>query len=183
MVLYQTVSDRDNADYIEDNAPFRCERKDAWLGEGYYFWDTLIKNAYWWGEIAYNNEYVITKFSCDYNPERCFDLHGNMEHVKFLRENFELLKKEKIANNTTTVPQLIEFLKKNTDIVNMYDCIRACGIKSRSSNNVTMLFNNSLKAYLDFFPVVQLCLFRKNSFNLTRGQIVYPTHYVKGYLV
>ncbi len=63
MVLYQTVSDRDNADYIEDNAPFRCERKDAWLGEGYYFWDTLIKNAHWWGEIAYNNEYVITKFS------------------------------------------------------------------------------------------------------------------------
>lgn len=184
MILYQTVRDRDNADYIEENAPFRCERNDAWLGEGYYFWDTLINNAHWWGTEAHNGEYVIVKFTCDYNHERCFDLHGNMEHVESLRKSFEFLKEKKIADNNTTVPLLIEFLKKNTKLEEEFDCIRACGQKSKSYvKTVTMLFSNRLKAYFDFEPPVQLCLFRKKSFNLTKGQIVYPAHYVKGYLV
>lgn len=35
--LFQAVKDLDNPDEIEQNGPFKCRRKDAWLGEGYYF--------------------------------------------------------------------------------------------------------------------------------------------------
>lgn len=34
-LLYQTVEDRDNPDNIEAEGPFKCTRKDAWLGEYY----------------------------------------------------------------------------------------------------------------------------------------------------
>ena len=49
-ILYQTVDDRRNIKYVLENAPFKCTRNDAWLGEGYYFWDTFINFAHWWGE-------------------------------------------------------------------------------------------------------------------------------------
>ena len=39
-IIYQTVEDRGNPDYVEQHGPFICTNKNAWLGEGYYFWDT-----------------------------------------------------------------------------------------------------------------------------------------------
>ena len=39
---YHTVEDRDNPDEIEADGPFKCTRGDAWLGPGYYFWDSKI---------------------------------------------------------------------------------------------------------------------------------------------
>jgi hypothetical protein len=184
MILYQTLRDRENPDYIEKNAPFHCNRKNAWLGPGYYFWDTLINNAHWWGAKSYSDEYIIVKFTCDDNHERCFDIHGNMEHVQFLKECFECLVNDRLADNYTTVPWLIEYIKKTTDFKVRFDGIRACGQRSKNyENTVTMYFNNRLKAFLDLEPAVQLCFFKKNTFNITKGEIVFPSHYVKGYVV
>lgn len=36
-IIYQTVEDRENPDYVEQHGPFICTNKNAWLGEGYYF--------------------------------------------------------------------------------------------------------------------------------------------------
>ena len=36
---YQTLENRSNPDQIEEQGPFLCRHKNAWLGEGYYFWD------------------------------------------------------------------------------------------------------------------------------------------------
>ena len=68
-ILYQTLDDNDNADYVEQNAPFPCDRKNSWLGTGYYFWDTFIENAHWWGEVNYKNSYIICKAVCDFDTD------------------------------------------------------------------------------------------------------------------
>lgn len=44
-ILYQTVEDRNNPDDVEQHGPFLCTNKMAWLGHGYYFWDTFINLA------------------------------------------------------------------------------------------------------------------------------------------
>ena len=58
---YQTLENRNNPDKIEEQGPFLCSHKNAWLGKGYYFWDSFIENAHWWGQkgARYKNGYVI----------------------------------------------------------------------------------------------------------------------------
>ena len=43
--IYQTLENRDNADEVERDGPFLCNRKNAWLGTGYYFGDTFVELA------------------------------------------------------------------------------------------------------------------------------------------
>lgn len=50
----------------EQNGPIFCddtedtdETKKAWLGPGYYFWDSVIADARWWGTLHYNDDYLI----------------------------------------------------------------------------------------------------------------------------
>ena len=187
MVLYQTVEDRNNPDYIEANAPFQCNRKDAWLGVGYYFWDTFLENAHWWGNVNYQkNGYVIVEFTCDFVSDKCFDLQGNMEHVKYFKETAKFLCDQKILNNNTTVPWLIEYLKTKTDFIKRYQAIRVYGHYSKKSKiTLKMYFSKSdtLMHYLELTPAVQLCLFQKSSLSLSDGKIVYPTNYISDYVI
>ena len=52
---YQTLEDRDNPDEIETNGSYRCRSSNAWLGIGYYFWDSNAQWANEWGEKSYSN--------------------------------------------------------------------------------------------------------------------------------
>lgn len=67
-VLYQTLEDRDNVDYVEANGPFLGNVRDRWLGKGYYFWDTFIDAAHYWGFVSYKvkgKDYIIAKSEVD----------------------------------------------------------------------------------------------------------------------
>lgn len=187
MVLYQTVEDRNNPDYIEDNAPFKCDKKSAWLGIGYYFWDTFLDNAHWWGETVYGkNEYVISEYFYNYSHEQCFDLHGNMEHIQYFHEIVKFLEEEKLLNDKTTVPWIIEYIKRSTDFLNKYEAIRVYGHYSKSST-ITLKIYFSTKdrknQFLELNPAVQLCLFNKTSLNFSRGKIIFPTKYISDYVL
>jgi len=66
--IYQTLEDRNNPDVVENQGPFLCNRKDVWLGIGYYFWDSFIENAHWWGkEGARYKNYFICESSFELN--------------------------------------------------------------------------------------------------------------------
>jgi hypothetical protein len=182
MILFQTVEDRDNADYIESNAPFICNATNAWLGKGYYFWDTLIQNAHWWGNVRYGENYVIMEYNCDSFLEgKCFDLYGNMEHLKHFNEIIDYLNSQNLSTKTATVAKVIEYLKDKTDLTSIYDSVRAYGHFSKSVKNF-IPFEECKKYYLERLPAVQICLFHKKSLNLGVGRIVYPNHYNTNYL-
>lgn len=187
MVLYQTVENLNNPDYIDGNAPFKCINENAWLGVGYYFWDTFLENAHWWGKTNYNiNGYVIVRFECNDKSDRLFDLHGDMEHVKYFKEFIEEFQKNKILGSNPTVPMIIECLKKNTSFEKKFDAIRVYGHYSKSMDvTMKMLFSKKTNSrqYFELTPAVQLCLFRKTSLNLRERKIVYPSNYISDIVI
>ena len=158
-----------------------CRRENSWSGDGYYFWDTFIENAHWWGsEIrCYENGYLICKSLCDYNDERCFDLVGNTEHLLMLYQAYDLMKKEGLVNAQTTVKRVIEYFKINLTNFD-YTAIRAYGLRSKNYQSrftFTQIFENNRPAYLDYKPPIQICFFSRKSLNLRDYHIVYPEEY------
>lgn len=182
--IYQTLQDKDNPDYIEQHAPFKCNRKNAWLGEGYYFWDTFIEIAHWWGENSYNKSYVICEGTCNFDTDKCLDLVGNTEQLLEFDQAVEFLKSKKLVDKNTTVARILNFLRYKIEGFK-YEAIRAYGINSISKNNQNnhkYIFRLSFKPasfqYLDYKPAIQICIFKKKSMGLSNMEIVYPNKYV-----
>lgn len=187
--LYQTLKDKGNPDYIEDNAPFLCNWGNAWLGEGYYFWDTFIENAHWWGEVRHTTNYIIYKAECDFTTELCFDLVGETEHMLDFDESINFMKFKGLINEKTTVSRVITFLKEKVPGFN-FEAIRVYGIKSISDYNEEykkykhrLIFELKKPQYLDYKPAIQLCLFKKNSLNLRNFKIEFPDEYNSEYVI
>lgn len=175
-VVYQTIEDR-NADYtqVEENGPIICDHRNSWLGDGYYFWDTFIENAHWWGKKVkvYRNGYLICKALCDFDDKECFDLVGNTEHLKKFHEAYSVLKEEGYANNKIMIRGVFVFLKKQKSF--HFKAIRACGQKSKNyKSEFSNIIHFDHNAYMDTTPPIQICFFTKNSLNLREYRVVYP---------
>lgn len=183
--VYQTLEDRDNVDAIEQHGPYLCDNSNAWLGVGYYFWDTFILNAHWWGKegAKYANGYIICKAECNFNTSDCFDLVGEPEHIQQFIQTIQLMKKQGLCKDDTTVARVINYLKNDLKLFK-FKAIRAYGVNSKAntSNYNHRLFFNPLKPqYLDLYPAIQICFFQNNSMNLTNYIVVYPVEYADGY--
>lgn len=186
--LYQTLKDKGNPDYIEDNAPFICNWGNAWLGDGYYFWDTFIENAHWWGKVRHGDSYIICRAECDFSSDDCFDLVGDTNHMQDFAESVKFLTSKNIANANTTVARIITFLRKVPDF--SFQAIRVYGIKSISDHKEEyekykhrLIFEVSKPQYLDYKPAIQLCLFNKKSLNLRNIKIEFPDEYNPDFVI
>lgn len=189
---FQTLENRD-IDKIEKDGPFKCSKGNAWLGDGYYFWDSFIEVAHWWGTDGafYKTPgYVICQAFFEFNEEKCFNLVDNPEHLEMFNETKNVLRKEGLyEDNKTTVARIIEFLKRKNKSFN-FEAIRAYGVNSIGKNsfysNRTIFVYKNEKAgfqYLDSTPAIQICFFRKNSLGLNKYKIIYPPEYTDEYLV
>lgn len=170
-IIFQTLEDRDNPNYVERNGPFPCNRTNAWLGDGYYFWDTFVENAHWWGEYCNNSNgrYIICKAVCDYDPNLCFDLTGgNMQHLEYFNEVILMMKKQGLFTEKTTVARIIKYLKDDLKIFK-YEASRVYGVLSKSVQSKyssTVLFSIGKPQYLDTKPAIQICFYTNKSLNL-----------------
>lgn len=186
--VFQTLEDRGtDLGKLESNGPYPCRWENSWLGDGYYFWDTFIENAHWWGEEirCYPNGYIICKAVCDFNDTECFDLVGNTEHLELFYDTFEFLKSKGLANEGTRVKRIIEYLRNSVKIFK-FSAIRVYGIRSkdyRSRFSYTQIFEKNKSQYLDVKPAIQICFYSKTSLNLRDFKIVYPEEYIEGYAV
>lgn len=183
-VLYQTVGDRGNPKEILNNGPFQCTRS-PWLGNGYYFWDSFIELAHWWGRQGYHGQYVITRIDFEYNPDDVLDLVGNTEHLIMFREYAEMLSKDPQFGEPT-VGQVIEHMKRHTSFP--YKAIRVEGRRSISyfyeeGLKKQLLFKLSGKAFLDLLPPIQICFFDKEYVLNSSYSIVYPDWYRSDYSI
>lgn len=180
--LYQTLQDRHNPDHIEQEGPFQCKKRNSWLGVGYYYWDSFINNAHFWGETSYGvDKYVICEAECDYNTDKCLDLVGTTDHIASFNEFYAVLREQRLADENTTVARIIEYMK--TKMVSFkYEAVRIYGVNSLGKNNIysrRMKFVSDVSSaqYLDLLPAIQVCIFKKNGLNLKKFRIVHPTHY------
>ncbi|MDP3441813.1 MAG: hypothetical protein Q8T08_03040 [Ignavibacteria bacterium] len=186
--VYQTLEDRNtDLDKLEFKGPYPCHWENSWLGDGYYFWDTFLRNAHWWGkEIRnYRKGYIICEAICDYNDTDCFDLVGNTNHMELLQETYEFLESKGLVNKNTKVKRLIRYLREDMKVFK-YEAVRAYGIRSKNFNsrfNFSLSFEDNRPGYLDLSPAIQICFYSKKSLNLRNYKIVFPDEYIRGYLV
>lgn len=190
--IYQSLEDRDNYFDCEDNGPYPCDWDNTWLGEGYYFWYHHIEPAHWWGDTRYGEKnYVIFESSC-HNLSNCWDLHGNGEHQSAFIHWLNKLKEKGKLKTTTTVAQVIEFIKSEYDNFK-YEGIRILGVDS-ISNTKAIEYNlprlpfeiptkkenknsQKFKAYFELIPPVQICLFKWDGLERKGFDVVFPEEY------
>lgn len=182
--LYQTVDNKDNPDEVENKGPFLCKRT-PWLGKGYYFWDSFIELAHWWGRQGYANNYMICEAICNDNPNDIFDLLGNTDHMKEMRMYKELLEKRKQKEKITPAFILMHMQKHSGSF--HYAAIRACGIDSINKDYKLranrMIFKEGNRAYLDLTPAIQICVLDKKKIGLSNYRVIFPTEYCQYYVV
>lgn len=178
--LYQTVEDRDNPDYIEANGPILC-RSNAWLGPGYYFWDTFYENAEWWGQSHYNGKYMICATESCHEADM-FDLVGNTQHLMELGKAAKLLR-DKGSRKDVYVAHVLAFLKGEIKSF-CYKAVRANGIFSKSYTGLEeqLLYFPKNYSYLELVPPLQICVYDK-SFLTGTYRVIYPPQYCNDYTI
>lgn len=180
--IYQTLEDRQNPEKIRTEGPFPCTRNDAWLGKGYYFWESFIENARWWGENSYKNGYVISQAIYINDEEECFNLIDNYNHIRSYIKATELMEEKGLyVEHVTTVSRVIQFLR---DIrIFSYNAARAKAENCKSCKSKfsrTTIFSQNSRCYLDALPPIQVCFYTKKSpLDLSNYKIVYPKDYVE----
>lgn len=177
VVAYQTLEDRDNIDQIESEGPFICKRKGAWLGTGYYLWDTNFEWAIEWGQKAYTNyrkDFVIAECKIDLSNE-CFDLVGSVQNqLDFIEAIETMIQSNKIKNkDETIVPNIIQFLKDLK--IFPYKSIRASDMRKTGDE---IYYTTDRKEFMVLKQRVQICVIVKKYVVLFPFQVVYPEKYL-----
>lgn len=183
-IIYQTLQDRENPDQIENQGPYTCNRSDAWMGTGYYFWDTFIENAHWWGNTALKKKYIITEAKVDLTLENCFDLAGNTEHMLMFSDAFDYMKSKNLADDNTTVSRIINYLRKIDSF--SFSAVRINGKNSKNKNSqpkFVLKFVMSSVAHFEMKPPIQICFFDLKEVNFRSYRVIYPDYYSQDYQV
>lgn len=180
--LYQTLEDRSNIDYVEENGPFICQRKDAWLGTGYYYWDTFIDNAHLWGKKIYtekNKDYIICLSTVDFNNEDVYDLDNPniLLEFKILEEKLS----EIYPDKHITVAVVLEQLKLSQEFT--YKAVKARALGDMNSTKQKVPFKANHIAYLDLCPHIQVCIIDKILVGDGNFKVVYPLEYCENYAI
>ena len=179
IIGYHTVEDRGNPDHIEFAGPFLCDREDAWLGHGYYFWDTRIELAHFWGEVNFKRRgYVICEGAIVDDPTILWDLDGRTAHQEEFIKAMDMMIDAGIFSNydETTSSEVITFLKQQGILT--YRAIRAAD-EDRGTYFVNFKPISAAKqAKMRLRQRVQICLLEKNELTLQTFSIIFPDNYL-----
>ena len=171
--IYQTLEYRNNNDYIEKEGPFQCTLSNAWLGEGFYFWDTFINYAHMWGINSYQSSgYVICKSIVDLNKFDVYDLESPRRLLEFGKIR-DILKKQ-YPEERITASYVINYLKDKMPSFN-FKAIRARGTSNSNFKNTDryIRYVSTRQSYLDTLPQIQICILDKNIIGKNNFKIVY----------
>ena len=173
ITAYQTLEDQDNQDVIETEGPFKCTRTDAWLGHGYYFWDTNMDWAIGWGLSSYQakgRKFVIGRCQLDLSKD-CFDLQGNVAHQQDIIQAIEVMRESgKIQpHHKLILPYVIKFLRSKG--LFPYKSIRA---NDNYQKVRQIFFNPDKQEYMYINQRVQVCVTDLKEVILRPFVVVYP---------
>jgi len=182
-VLYQTVKDKGNPKEIKENGPILCSNDDAWLGHGYYFWDTFEDLGHWWGQYKLRVPYMLWKALCDFDTKSCLDLHGEPEHLALFISMIKLVKDQNIEDDpeNTTVSDVLYYIR-NVVGINHFTSVRVSGELSIGAKNLTynlkLPFEIGKNQFLNLLPPIQLCIYDLEAMNFREHDLIYPDHYM-----
>lgn len=180
--IYQTLENRNNKTEVESHGPYFCDvkypngqlkkgRKEPWLGPGYYFWDTRIADAHWWGKTVYQSigkGYYVCETQYDAHTEKLFDMVGDLSAFDRFVSYAECIKanqeKKGMKDKKVSFPYVLQILKKLPDFKN-YSAIRVRPIPKRESGSFIHFPGKDI--YLGVNDKVQICFFDKSLLNNT----------------
>lgn len=169
IIGYHTLQDRGNPREIEQEGSKYCYQNNAWLGHGYYFWDTEISWAHRWKK-GDPKGYMIceAKILID---ERTFDLFGNVAHQKEYLTCVNIMKS--LSINNVSVPNVIQYLKSKTDFE--YNSIRAFD----DPKPIQFSYDDKSNEQISFNKRVQVCLIDRTNLLLDSFRVIFPERYLK----
>lgn len=166
--IYQTLEDRQNYGEVEEHGPYFCYArydnktpkrgiKEPWLGEGYYFWDTRIADAQWWGDTVYSQKgYIICHTTYDQHSPLLYDLVGNMMHFDEFVACAKYIK-AKLNTDAVSFPMVLTYMKKLSSFD--YKAIRAWPHPYTVEKTIVSFPGNKL--VLGKTDKIQICFFDK----------------------
>ena len=179
ITLFHTVEDRNNPDEVTLKGPFLCSEDDAWLGIGYYFWDSHISLGHWWGRTHYKGKYMICQAE-GIIDEKCLDLLNGNDRIRFERQcKAFLTKMGKKQENVFVSEMLLLWLNLEN---NLFNSVRSIPTNSQGfamKRSFRIKFTNKQEAFLDFNLPVQVCLYDKKALSLRDFRVIFPDVYVK----
>lgn len=179
-VLYQTLEDRNNVDYVEANGPFPGNVRDRWLGKGYYFWDTFIDAAHYWGFVSYKSKgkgYIIAKSEVDIPQNKLLNLLEPAQIVMFTKWRDSYART--FPDSKVTIERVLTHAKNIMGANFPYVAIKAefkdCFNYKEYQDRIYPY--PASKAYLDLKPPVQICILDKSIIGADNFKVVYPIEY------
>ena len=183
-ILYQTLEDCDNVDYVEANGPFLGNQRDRWLGRGYYYWDTFINSAHFWGRVSYLNAgkgYIIAHSEISLPPEKVLNLLEPSDLIMFAAWRDEYVKT--FPKSKATIEKVLTHAENIMGENFPYIAIRA---EFRDCINIQdyqdRIFPNG-RAYLDLKPPIQICIKDRNVIGKDNFKVIYPECYMDNTLM
>ncbi|MGB5941896.1 MAG: hypothetical protein WBG71_03375 [Leeuwenhoekiella sp.] len=176
--IYQTLEDRDNPDEVVREGPYPCNRINAWLGKGYYFWEHYVEHAHWWGQKGggYNGSYFVCSAEIDYDESNCLDLVDNYHHKVDFKEAYDLCKEK---HGDVLVYQVIDLMIKGFE--RMGREFPYAAIRTQSENHSTSLkvrySNNQKNSFLELTPLIQICIKMFKTLKFRDFRIIHPEIY------
>lgn len=175
--IFQTLEDRGNTEELEKSGPCFCDVcddngqlkrgvKEPWLGAGYYFWDTRIEDAHWWGKEVYHKQlkgYVIGKTTYDAHSDALFDMLGKLSHFDEFIKVAKLLAGQH-GEKRISFPKVITYLQKNPHFATRYKAIRVCPISEHFRKSCVYFPHSATRTPLTMGIIdkVQICFFDRS---------------------
>lgn len=185
-IIFQTLENRGDFDKVEMYGPYKCKWPNTWLGDGFYFWDTFIENAHWWGKKHRNGNYIICEAQFLFDTSTCFDLVGSTSHMVEMNDAVNLMNEKGLIDSKTTTARVIAYLRDSLNIFN-YSAVRVWGVNSQSEKywkKYGLLFELNKPFYLHMKPAIQICIFNWTAINAKNYKVVFPDEeYAEDYLL
>lgn len=189
--IYQTLEDRGNDQDIEKHGPYFCSLYDEtgnlkkgtkvpWLGEGFYFWDTRIDDANWWGRMIYESQmkgYVVCHTSYNQHSPLLYDMVGDVSMFNDFVDCAKQIKSKKRLEKVR-FPVVLKYLKNRKDF--KYKAIRVWPDPKQYQKGMSIsnpqieVFFPGDKATIKRMEKIQICFFDKTM--LTRPYEIVERH-------
>lgn len=173
--LFHTLQQRYNVDDVEANGPYRCNRKDAWLSEGYYFWEH-VDLAHAWGQSSHRGEYIIGSLYIEYEEDKLLDLLDYATLSSF-EQSYNMLCKA-YEREEITVAFVIKYLREKTKV--SWKAARSVFDKSFAVQRFPHL-NKSVPVgghyiqRLNLRPPIQWCIFERSLFQGVPFSVIFES--------
>lgn len=178
---HHTCANRNDKPFILQNAPFYSEfnkeqDKIPFLGGGYYFWDTNPEAAHFWGENHYKGNYFIYECVLNIEDDKFLDLVGSrkdMIKLKMLIAKFAFV----FEGEDVCLGEMLEYFKNLDNLspgIFPIDAVRAIDSAKRKKESDIMYFNKYKKHYIDLFPRLIICFYRKKPVFFRSPKIIFP---------